>query len=116
MCIRDSFKIYYRTSKNQNLVVTPADMRGISIDIPYLSRIGKVETLTVTFELRYTIDNASTSETNLNIKERAPSTYYTQNRLVTAEDYQIGPLSVSQEIIKQKVLIGQQVVSADILI
>ena len=48
------------------------------------------------------MDNASTSETNLNIKERAPSTYYTQNRLVTAEDYQIGPLSVSQEIIKTK--------------
>ena len=96
------FKIYYRTSKNQNLVVTPADMRGISIDIPYLSRIGKVETLTMTFELRYTVDNASTSETNLNIKERAPSTYYTQNRLVTAEDYQLGPLSVSQEIIKTK--------------
>jgi len=28
--------------------------------------------------------------------------YYTQNRMVTAEDYQIGPLAVSQEIVKTK--------------
>lgn len=96
------FKTYFRTSKNSNLIITPPDMRGVSIDINYVSKLGKVETLTFVYELKYTIDNASTTESSLNIKQRAPATYYTQNRLITAEDYQIGPLSVSQEIIKTK--------------
>ena len=86
-----SFRTYYRTSKNRNLIITPEDMRGIN-RCSYISSIGKTETLSIVFELKYTVDNASTSETSLNIKERAPATYYTQNRLITAEDYQIGPL------------------------
>jgi len=97
-----SFRVYYRTSKNRRLVVDPKDMRGISIDVNYLTRSGKQETLTMTFSLQDTVDNASTSESNANIRQRAPATYYTQNRLVTAEDYQIGPLGISQEIIKTK--------------
>ena len=96
------FRIYYRTSKNQRLVIDPSDMRGVSIRIPYLSKTGKQENLTVVFQLRYTIDNSTTSETNTSIKANAPATYYTQNRMVTAEDYQIGPLTVSQEIVKAK--------------
>jgi len=97
-----NFRVYYRTSKNQRLVVDPKDMRGISIDIPYASRTGKIETISITYSLQTTVDNATVSETNANIRQRAPATYYTQNRLVTGEDYQIGPLGVSQEIIKTK--------------
>ena len=96
------FRIYYRTSKNQRLVIDPTDMRGVSIRVPYLSKTGKQESLTVVFQLKYTVDNSTTSETNSSIKSNAPATYYTQNRMVTAEDYQIGPLAVSQEIVKAK--------------
>src|SRR5210317_1338695 len=97
-----SFRIYYRTSKSKRIVVEPNDIRGVSINIKYLSKNNKVETITLTFALRNTVDNASVSETNASIRTNAPATYYTQNRLVTAEDYQIGPLAVSQEIIKAK--------------
>ena len=96
------FRIYYRTSKNQRIVIDPSDMRGVSIRVPYLSKTGKQESLTIVFSLKYTVDNGSTSESNASIKANAPATYYTQNRMVTAEDYQIGPLSVSQEIVKAK--------------
>ena len=95
-----NFRVYYRTSKNQRLVVTPDDMRGISVRIPYVTRQGKEEQLTITYSLKYTVDNATTSETSASIKRNAPATYYTQNRLITAEDYNIGPLTVSQDIIK----------------
>jgi len=97
-----NFKVYYRTSKNQRLVIDPSDMRGVSVKIPYISKTGKVEQLTMVFQLKYTVDNASTSESSSSIKRNAPATYYTQNRMITAEDYQIAPLSVSQEIIKVK--------------
>ena len=39
------FRVYYRTSSNRKLVITPNDMRGISIDIDYISNTGKIETL-----------------------------------------------------------------------
>jgi hypothetical protein len=97
-----TFRTYYRSSKNQRLVIDPSDMRGVSIKIPYVSRSGKAEQLSIVFSLKYTVDNASTSESNASIKRNAPATYYTQNRMITAEDYQVAPLAISQEIIKVK--------------
>ncbi len=99
---KGSFRVFYRVSKNERVIITPDDMRGITVTIPYKSSTDKIETLTVTYELKYTIDNSTTSETSASIKQNAPSTYYTQNRMVTGEDYQISPLGISQEIIKVK--------------
>jgi hypothetical protein len=97
-----NFKVYYRSSKNERLIIDPSDMRGISIEVPYVSRTGKSETITMVLQLKYTVDNASISETSASIKRNAPANYYTQNRMITAEDYQIAPLTSSQEIIKVK--------------
>jgi hypothetical protein len=97
-----NFKVYYRTSKNERLIIEPNDMRGININVPYVSRTGKTETLSMVFQLKYTVDNASVSETNVSIKRNAPANFYTQNRMVTGEDYQITPLTSNQEIIKVK--------------
>ena len=97
-----NFRVYYRTSKNQRLVISPDDLRGIAVRIPYVSKSGKAETITITLELQYTVDNATISESSTTIKRNAPATYYTQNRMITGEDYQLGPLTVSQEIVKAK--------------
>lgn len=97
-----AFRVYYRTSANQRLVVAPDSMRSISVTIPYISRRGQQETLTLTLGLKTTVDNASVSETNESIRTNAPATYYTQNRMVTGEDYQVAPLGISQEIVKVK--------------
>jgi len=97
-----NFKIYYRTTDNRNSVVSPNSMSNITIEIPYISRSNSREVLTVGMSLKYTVSNATTSETNNEIKANAPSTYYTQNRLITGEDYNIGPLGISQDIIKTK--------------
>jgi len=96
------FRVYYRTSANSRILIKPQDMRNIAIRIPYISQTGRAETITLICSLKYTIDNASVSETNESIKTNAPSTYYTQNRMITGEDYQIAPLGLSQEIIKTK--------------
>ena len=97
-----NFQIYFRSSRNDNIVITPRDLTGVAITIPYTSRTGKLETLNVTYELNYTVNNAVPSESNISIKQNAPAVYYTQNRLITAEDYQIGLLNVNQEIVKTK--------------
>mgnify|MGYP000960795306 CR=1 FL=1 len=99
---KGTFKVYYRTSDNENYRIYPTDMTNVSVQIPYVSRAGQTETLNLILELQYTVENADTTESNESIQTNAPSTYYTQNRLITGEDYNVGPLGVSQEIIKVK--------------
>ena len=97
-----NFRSYYRTSDNRSSTITPNAMSNVVIQIPYISRKNTSETLTITMALKYTVGNASPSESNARIKSVAPSTYYTQNRLITAEDYNVGPLGISQDIIKTR--------------
>lgn len=99
---RGNFRVYYRASNGISYTINPRDIRNVSIEIPYISNIGQSEVLTVTMNLQTTVANASPTETNASIKSRAPATYYTQNRMITGEDYNIAPLSVSQEVVKVK--------------
>ena len=99
---KGGFRAYYRVSDNRQFKIVPADMANIEIQVDYLSASGKTETLTIAMSLQYTIDNASNSETTASIRSNAPSTYYTQNRMITGEDYNVAPLSTNQEIIKVK--------------
>jgi hypothetical protein len=97
-----NFRVYYRTSLNRNLTITPNEVRNVTVRIPYISKAGRTETLSIFLDLKTTVSNSNISETNDDIKTRAPASYYTQNRLITGEDYSIGPLGVSQDIIKVK--------------
>jgi hypothetical protein len=99
---KGKFRSYYRSSANSDYTILPPNMTNVTIRIPYLSNANKPETLTVTLDLKVAVNNASSTETIDSIKSNAPSTYYTQNRLITAEDYNVGPLGVSQDIIKVK--------------
>jgi hypothetical protein len=99
---KGSFKFYYRTGNNQRYTITPRDIKGISIDIPYTSVSGVQQRLTVVMSCKTTVDNAATSETLAEIKANAPANFYVQDRMITGEDYNIYPLSISQNIIKTK--------------
>ena len=99
---KGSFRVYYRTSANKSYRIQPSDLVGVNFQVPYTSRSGKTETLNLILELKEVIDNADISEDNDSIKTNAPSTFYTQNRLITGEDYNVGPLGISTNIIKVK--------------
>ena len=99
---RGTFRVYYRTSNGISYTINPKDIKNVSIAIPYISNNAQVETLTITLTLLSSVDNSSESESNDSIKSRAPATYYTQNRMITAEDYNISPLSINQQVIKIK--------------
>jgi hypothetical protein len=99
-----TFRIYYRTSNGISYTINPADIRNVTIQIPYASNLGQIETLTIGLNLVASVSNSSSTETNTNIKSNAPANYYTQNRMITAEDYNIAPLSVNQDIVKIKAI------------
>jgi len=110
------FRVYYRTSANRSLSISPRELTDITISFPYLSKTGTTETMTVGLELKTPVTNATISETTSSIRTNAPQTYYTQNRMVTGEDYNIVPLTTNQEIIKVKSTNRMLVVLVDILI
>lgn len=97
-----AFRTYYRVSNGLSYGIAPADMRGITIGVPYLNKQGVAHTLTITLSLKYTVNNSSSSETIASIRANAPAAYYTQNRMITGEDYNLAPLTSSQDILKIK--------------
>jgi hypothetical protein len=97
-----TFRTYYRVSNGLDYTITTQDIRSVSISVPYVSATGQVETLTLSLALATSVSNASASESNESIKANAPATYYTQNRMITGEDYNISPLSVSTAVSKVK--------------
>ena len=101
---KGNFRAFYRTSENSDYTITPNEISNIKLNIPYVSASGSNETLIVQLSLKQTVNNAASSESTDSIKQNAPSTYYTQNRLITGEDYNIGPLGISQDIIKTKAI------------
>lgn len=99
-----AFRVYYRTSNGLSYQIAPNEMRGISIAIPYVNKSGVRHTLTVTLSLKYTISSSTPSESVASIRRNAPAQYYTQNRMITGEDYNLAPLSTSQNILKVKAI------------
>jgi len=97
-----AFRTYYRVSNGLSYTISPNEMRGINIAIPYVNKQGLSHTLTIGLDLQYTVATASGSESTDNIRQNAPAVYYTQNRMVTGEDYNLAPLSSSQDILKVK--------------
>jgi hypothetical protein len=97
-----TFRTYYRVSNGLQYAVNARDIRNVSIEVPYYSAQNQLQTLTITLSLTYTVTNAVATESNDSIKANAPQTYYTQNRMITGEDYNISPLSISTQVAKVK--------------
>lgn len=93
-----------RSSNALTYTIDPTEFQGTSVSIDYVSRTGRVETLTMSLELPLPVTNAQARETLQSIKDRAPQRYYTQNRMVNGEDYNNFPYTLYGSIIKSKAL------------
>ncbi len=97
-----AFRVYYRVSNGLTYNIYPNELRGINISVPYYNKNRVQHTLTVTLALQSTVSNAASSEGIDTIRTNAPASYYTQNRMITGEDYNLAPLTSSQNIVKVK--------------
>lgn len=94
------FRTWVRVSANQNLILRPDSAQGLQVTIPYIGSDQQQYTLGVVFELEQTISNAAPSETNEQIKLRAPEVFSTQSRMVNGSDYNVLPLIYGNQIAK----------------
>lgn len=99
---KGQFRIFYRQSNGLSYVISPDAMNGIVVRIPYVNKSGQSHLLSLTLGLQYSVSNSSASESNDSIKLKAPQNYYLQNRMVTAEDYNIAPVTIAADILKVK--------------
>jgi hypothetical protein len=99
-----NFRAYVRAGNALTYTIDPNQMQGISVNINYVSRVGRIETLTVGLALQVPVSNAQVRESLAQIKQRAPSRYYTQNRMVNGEDYNNFPYTLYSSIIKSKAI------------
>lgn len=97
-----SFRLRYRTSRNNSYIIRPNDMRKRAISLRYVGKDNQSYYLTVKFSLQYTIDNAEGEETTQQIKRNAPLVQYTQDRMINGEDYNVFPLTQSNLVRKVK--------------
>lgn len=99
---KGQFVLFYRQSNGLQYSIKPEQINGVQITLPYFNKIGQRQQLSLTFSLQYTINNSQGAESDVNIKLKAPQSYYTQNRMITAEDYNIAPLTAGADIVKIK--------------
>ena len=97
-----TYRSVVRVSSGTTYSITPQEMRSIPITIAYVSRNGKIESITLRVSLQYTVSNATARESLADIKARAPQFNYTQDRMINGEDYNTLPFTKFNDIAKVK--------------
>jgi hypothetical protein len=99
-----TFRAYVRASNGLQYIINPEEMQNIVLPVSYIDRNGNLQTITFTCGITQPVSNAQSRESIDAIKQRAPARYYTQNRMVNGEDYNLFPYTQYNSIIKSKAL------------
>lgn len=82
-----TFQLWCRSSVNQNITIPKSAVVNQQMQFLYRNSQNSIQQATLTFSLTASMQNNSVSETTEHIRQSAPSTYYAQNRMVNAQDY-----------------------------
>lgn len=99
---RGNFRCYFRQSAGTTYSIKSTDINNVELSFTYISRTNQEEKLSIGLTLQQNVNTANRNETLTNVKKLAPQAYYTQNRMINGEDYNIYPLTQFTGIIKSK--------------
>jgi hypothetical protein len=91
-------RVWYRTSNGLQYQIRPTDMANLNFSFSYNDRLNNVYSMLFGVSLQYTVANSQTRQSNDQIKLNASQVYYTQDRMVNGEDYNLYPLQSSQAL------------------
>lgn len=94
------FRVWYRQSLGRKIVFRPESMSDLKLTIPYRSSDNQEYRLTISFGLVNTVANGVATETDEQIRTRAPQLYYTQDRMINNADYNLLPLAIGNTVLK----------------
>lgn len=85
-----NIRVWYRESANETLTISPNDVAGLEMSLRFVDGTATEQDLTITLELS-TPASSTAGETLEQIKNRASRTSASQDRMITASDYNIYP-------------------------
>ena len=80
-------RVWHRTSLNATYSLRPDDIGLKRVNMTYIGADNNQYTATFTIQLKSTINTASSAESLDDIRVSAPQSYASQNRMITASDY-----------------------------
>lgn len=89
-----NIRVWYRASNGLSYYIRPDEIKEIPIKINYYDSMGKSQTLTLYYSLFDTVVNASTTQSDDDIRRITGNMYSTQGRMVSGSDYNFLPASV----------------------
>lgn len=84
-----TFDIWVRSSVDEDIVIPQSSIVDKTITFTYTDDYSQTQTFTFTVSLISSLQNASAAETTEHIRHTAPAVYYTQDRMVNGEDYNV---------------------------
>jgi hypothetical protein len=91
-------RVWYRVSNGLVYQIRPGDMVDLKFNFNYTDNINNTYSLLFNASLQTTVANSQSRQSNEQIKLNASQVYYTQDRMVNGEDYNIYPLQSSQAL------------------
>jgi hypothetical protein len=91
-------RVWYRISNGLQYQIRQTDMSNIKFNFAYNDNLFNIWSVAFSASLQYTVANAQSSQSNQQIALRAEQVYYTQDRMVNGEDYNLFPLQSSQAL------------------
>lgn len=84
-----TFDVWVRSSLDEDILIPQSSITNSQASFTYVDAYNRTQTLTFTFSLVNSLQNASASEDVEHIRRTAPAVYYTQDRMVNNEDYNV---------------------------
>ena len=91
-------RVWYRISNGLSYQIRPADMSNLKFSFNYNDNLGNTYSVVFNASLQTVVANSQTTQSNDQIKLNASQVYYTQDRMVNGEDYNLYPLQSSQAL------------------
>ena len=96
-----NYRVWYRKVDNSSFSVDRTSVADQVITIPYLDSTGVSQRLTVTISSTRDFSENFEAETYTSVRRVAPRSYYSQDRMVNAQDYNVLPLSLGTNVIRK---------------
>ena len=96
-----NYRVWYRISDNESYSVDRNSINNATITIPYIGSDGVPHSLNITLSSTRDFGENYEAENFLSVRRIAPRSYYSQDRMVNGQDYNVLPLSLGSNVIKK---------------
>jgi hypothetical protein len=95
------YRTWFRTVDNDNFSVEADDINNVAITVPYTGSDNRIYRLTFTLTSTRDFTENYSGETYASVRRIAPRSYYSQDRMVNAQDYNVYPLTLGTNVVRK---------------